>query len=307
MPDPYDAVVVGGGPAGLSAALWLARYRRRVVLFDSDDPRNADAWGVHGYLGLRDPSPEELRQRGRDQATIAGAEVRFGVVRAVTGACDDFRVALRDGTEVAARRVLLATGLRDIKPEIPGFDDFYGTSIWHCPDCDGPGVTGRAVGVIGWGTSIARFCMYLLTWTDRIVLFTHSHAAEMSPEALRALASHGITIHPQAITRLEGEDGCLQRVLLHDGQQIPLDALFFHIACGAGSNLAAEIGCELVPDDHASEGILRVDSDFETTVPGVYAAGDITPGSRLAIRAASEGVRAAMGIHTSLLPDDRRF
>jgi thioredoxin reductase len=306
MTDRYDAIVIGGGPAGLSAALWLARYRRRVVVFDSNEPRNAATWAVHGYFGLPDPSPEDLRQRGRDQAEAAGAEVFLAEVAAVSGERDDFQVTLTSGEVRSARRVLLATGLQDIKPEIPGFDDFYGTSIWHCPDCDGPAATGKRIGVIGWGTGIAKYCMYLLTWTDRLQLFTHSQPAGMSTDAMEALHHHGIDIWREAIVRLDGRDGKLEKVILHDGQEVELDALFFHIACGAASPLAAELGCELDPEE-ALEGILKIDSNFQTTVPGIYAAGDITPGSRLAIRAASEGVRAALGIHTSLIPEERRI
>jgi thioredoxin reductase len=306
MAEIYDAVVVGGGPAGLAAGLWLARYRRRVIVLDADDPRNAATWAVHGYFGIRDPAPAELRELGREQAMVAGAEVEHARVSAITGEIDDFSVRTEDGRELRARRILLATGLLDIKPEIPGFDEFYGTSIWHCPDCDGPGVTDRRVGVIGWGTGTARLCLYLLTWTDQLMLFTHSHPTDMPTEAMEALERHGIAIRREAIERLDGRDGSVRRVVLHGAPAEEVDALFFHVACGPGSTLAAELGCELVAE-HADEGILQVDENSETTVPGVYAAGDITPGMRLVIRAASEGVRAALGIHRSLIPADRRF
>lgn len=306
MADLYDVVVVGGGPAGLAAALWLARYRRKVVVLDADDPRNAVTWAVHGYFGIRDPRPEELRRAGREQARVAGAQVERAVVHAITGAKDDFRVTTEDGREFAARRILLATGLLDIKPEIPGFEQFYGTSIWHCPDCDGPSVTGKRVGVIGWGTGSAKFCLYLLTWTDQLVLFTHSQPTRMTTEAMEALERHGIAIRREAVDRLEGTDGCVQRVILRGAPAEEVQAMFFHIACGPGSTLAADLGCGLVADE-ADEGILQVDQESETTVPGVYAAGDITPGMRLVIRAASEGVRAALGIHRSLIPEDRKL
>jgi len=121
---------------------------------------------------------------------------------------------------------------------------------------------------------------------------------------MEALERHGIAIRREAIERLEGTDGCVQRVVLRGAPPEPVEAMFFHIACGPGSTLAADLGCELDPEN-AEEGILRVDSNGETTVPGVYAAGDITPGMRLVIRAASEGVRAALGIHKSLIPEDR--
>ncbi|HEX8430673.1 MAG TPA: NAD(P)/FAD-dependent oxidoreductase, partial [Longimicrobium sp.] len=179
----YDAIVIGGGPAGLSAALWLARYQRKVRVFDSGDPRNAVTWGVHGYLGLEDPKPAEVRRVGREQAIKAGAEFEAATVERIDGESGDFTLTLSDDRTVRARRVLLATGLKDIVPEVEGLDEYYGRSIWHCPDCDGPEVLGKEVGIIGWGTGIAKFCMYILTWTDRITVYTHSHPSEMSAEA----------------------------------------------------------------------------------------------------------------------------
>ena len=305
MPDEseiYDAVVIGGGPAGLAAAMWLARYRRRVRLFDAQDPRNKETWAVHGLLGNPDPPPMELRRVAREQAVQAGAELEAAVVEKVEGEKDDFRVTLADGRAFRARRLLFATGLKDIKPEVPGFDDFYGSSIWHCPDCDGPTITGKRVGVIGWGKGIARYCMYMLTWTDDLTILTHSQPHGMSDEAAAALERHGIRVRTEAIVALEGKDGQIERAAFHDGTSLEFDALFFHVASGAGSTLPQDLGC--ATDE---EGILEVDGDFETTVPGAYAAGDITPGSRLVTRAAYEGTRAALGVHKSLIPEDRRI
>lgn len=299
--DRYAAIVVGGGPAGLAAAWWLARYRVRVRLLDAGNPRNEATWAIHGYLGLDDPAPEELRGIGRRQAERAGAVCSDATVREIRGEKDAFEVVLAGDSVLRCRRVLLATGLRDIIPEIPGLLDFYGAGIWHCPDCDGPTVTGMRVGVIGWGRQIAAFCMQMLTWTDRLTVFTHGREPEMPPRSWGALERHGIPVVVAPISRIEGRSGRLERIALEDGRHEPVDAIFFHIAYGPGSSLPAALGCEA--DD---EGILRVDEDFETSVPGVYAAGDIVPGSKLAIRAAAEGTRAAVGIYRSLIPEDRR-
>ncbi len=301
LQDAYEVVVIGGGPAGLAAGLWLARYRRRTIVLDAGDPRNAETWAVHGYPGLDEIPPYELRRRIREQAAAAGAVLEAARVESVGGEVDDFSVRLSDGRELGARRLLLCTGLRDILPEIPGFDELYGKSIWHCPDCDGPGVSGLRVGVIGWGRSTAAFCMYMLTWTDRLTLLTHGHPPELPEKSQEALARFQIPIRTEVVERMEGRDGCIERVVFHNGETAEFDALFVHIACGPGSSFAADLGC--AADE---EGILEIDRDHETTVPGVYAAGDIVPGSRLAIRAASEGVRAAVGIHKSLIPEERR-
>ncbi|HLL46947.1 MAG TPA: NAD(P)/FAD-dependent oxidoreductase [Longimicrobiaceae bacterium] len=299
--DAYDVVVIGGGPAGLSAGLWLARYRRSALVVDAGDPRNAETWAVHGYPGVDEVAPYELRRRLKEQAITAGAQFRAGMVQAVEGGEDDFRVRLSDDHELRARRILLCTGLKDILLEVPGFDELYGKSIWHCPDCDGPGVAGMRVGVIGWGRQIAGFATYMLTWTDRVTILTHGHSPELPEKSQATLARFEIAVRTEVIERLEGQAGCIERVVFHTGDTAEFDAMFVHIASGPGSTLAADLGCEADED-----GILEVDKDHETTVPGVYAAGDIIPGSRLAIRAASEGVRAAIGIHKSLIPEERK-
>jgi thioredoxin reductase len=296
-----DVIVVGGGPAGLAAALWLARYRLRVRLLDAGNPRNQVTWAVHGYLGLHDPAPMDLRRIGLEQAERAGAAFEEIAATEVRGERDDFRVGLADGRELASRRILFTTGLRDIIPEIPGLMDFYGTSIWHCPDCDGPGVEGLRVGVIGWGRQIAAFCMEMLTWTDQLTIYTHGQEPELPERSREALDRFGIPVETTPITRIAGETGCLERIILVDERVHELDALFFHIAYGPGSTLPAELGC-----DADEEGILQIDGDFQTSVPGVYAAGDIVRGSKLAIRAAADGTRAAIGIYRSLLPAERQ-
>jgi thioredoxin reductase len=292
----YDAIVIGGGPAGLAGALWLARYRRRVRLLDAEDPRNAATWGVHGYLGLKDPPPEEIRRIGREQACSAGAEYEAAEVARAEGEKDDFKVTLSDGRGYRARRLLLATGLRDIIPEIPGLLDFYGSTVFHCPDCDGPSFPDKRIGMIGWGRQIATLSTWMLAWTDDVTVLTHGHEPEMDDAALRMLERNGIAVRREAIARLEGEDGCVRRAVFEGGDSLPFDGIFFHIAAGPGSPIAAELGC-----DADEEGILEVDDEYETSVPGVFAAGDLTPGSRLTIRAAYEGTRAAIGIQKSFV------
>src|SRR5215218_7010582 len=171
----YDCIVVGAGPAGLSAALFLARYRRRVLTFHHNSPRNLYSHGVHGFLGHHGILPEELLARGRDEVTGHGGLIIEGcVTRAEKISDEHFRVYTGDengGADQAqifdARRILLATGLRDLKPDCPGFSDFYGTSVHHCPDCDGYEVSDKRVAVLSRGTQAIGFTLNLLTWTNR--------------------------------------------------------------------------------------------------------------------------------------------
>jgi thioredoxin reductase len=299
-PDRVDAVVIGGGPAGLSAALWLGRYRRSVLVFDSGPARNEPAWAVHGYPGLPDPLPSELRRRMLQQAQGAGAEVRATQVIEVSGARDEFLVRPREGDAVLARRIVLAYGLRDYLPAVEGLADLYGTSVFHCPDCDGPAVADKRIGVLGRNRHGANLALYLRHWSEDVVLLPDGHAAELEPRTRQALDMNGIAVHDGQLVRIVGHGGNLTQAEFEDGTALRLDALFFHLGSEPRCELAELLRCEL--DD---EGYIIVDRGQETSQPGVHAAGDITGPPHLASIAAAEGVRAALAIHRSLLPDTR--
>jgi thioredoxin reductase len=293
----WDTVVVGGGPAGLSAALWLGRFRRRVLLIDQGEPRNEPAWAVHGYPGLPDPLPSELRRRLLEQALGAGAELREGEVVRVDGGKDTFTLHTADGFTLGARRVILAYGLRDYLPDIDGLDELYGTSVFHCPDCDGPAVADTRIGVIGWNRHGANLALYLRHWSDDVTLLPHDHELGLDSDALLVLQDAGVSCRTGIVRRVVGHGGNLTQVEFDDGQPLRLDALFFHLGSEPRCELAELLDCEL--DD---DGYVRVDRGQETSCAGVHAAGDITGPPHLAAIAAAEGVRAALTIHRSLLP-----
>jgi thioredoxin reductase len=297
----YDVVIVGGGPAGLSAALWLARYRRSVLVLDSGEPRNEPAWGVHGYPGLVDPSPTDLRDRIRQQAVNAGAEFVACLATSLSGEKNEFNVRVGDDASYAARRVIIAYGLRDTLPGIDGAEALYGVSLFHCPDCDGPTVLDQNVGVVGADRHAAGLALYLLNWTERVSLFCNGETPELTDETRARLRTYDIGINPGRAARLCTEDGRLCAVELENGTIVPVQALFFHLGSEPRCDLAEQIGC-----DRDDDGYLAVDRGHETSVPGVYAAGDITGHPHLASVAAADGVRAALTIHRSLLPPDRR-
>ena len=304
----YDCIIVGAGPAGLSAALFLARYRRRVLTFHHNSPRNIYSHGVHGFLGHHGVLPTELLARGREEVTRHGGLIIEGCVTKVERVGDEhFRVSTGDdkivGQTFDARRLLLATGLRDLTPDCPGFRDFYGLSVHHCPDCDGFEVTGRRVAVLGHGKSAIGFTLKLLTWTDQLTLITNGDPGDMTDEHRAKLAALNIPITNQRIAKLEGdvESQQLENVRFEDGESLACDALFFNLGTEPASNLHEMLGCRL--DEEC--GLIQVDEEEQTSVSGVYAAGDITPHSQLAVVAAAEGAMAAIHIHKSLTPEDR--
>jgi thioredoxin reductase len=301
-PSEADVVVVGGGMAGLSAGLWLGRYRRRVVVFDAGPGRNQPAGGVHGYPGVKDPKPARLRATLRAQARDVGVTIERAEVVDVRGAKGGFHIGLAAGGDIACQRIVLGYGLRDYVPAVPGFVDHYGSAVFHCPDCDGPGVRDMRVGVLGWDFHAAALALFLLTWTERVTLFTHGCALEIDDAVLRVLADDGIGVRTETLARAHGDGHALAAVELETGESVPVDAVFFHLGSEPRCDLAARLGCET--DD---DGYIIVDRGQETSVPGVYAAGDITGHPHLAVTAAAEGVRAALTAHRSLLPSHRHL
>lgn len=294
----WDAAIVGGGPAGLAGALWLGRYRRRVLLLDDARPRNEAAWAVHGYPGIPDPKPAELRRRIREQAIDAGALIERRTIARIGG--EKERFALYDDGDSAsfARRVLLTYGRHDRMPELPGLTPLYGTSVFHCPDCDGPAVTGGRVAVLGHDRQAAGLALYLLTWADRSILLTNGMEPALEPDTRATLEGYGVVVETRTVTRLDGHDGRLRAARV-EGGEVPLDSLFFHWGSHPASALGPATGCACDPD-----GNLEVDTTLETSVPGIYAAGDIVGRPHLVISAAAGGVRAALSIHRSLLPSE---
>jgi thioredoxin reductase len=299
--DPYDCIVVGAGPAGLSASLFLARYLRRTLTFHHNSPRNEYAHGIHGFLGHHGIPPAELLARGRDEVTAHGGliiEACVNTVEQISSEC--FRVSAGpEGSEqqvFEARRLLLATGLRDLTPDCPGFREFYGYSVHHCPDCDGYEVRNKRVAVLARDNNAVAFTTNLLTWTRRLTLLTDQH--EISDRDRKKLAELDVPVRTEAVVGIEGDESNrqLERVLLKESEPLECDALFFNLGTELATNFHETLGCRLDPEC----GLVWVDQTRQTSVKGVYAAGDITPNSQLAVVAAAEGAMAAIHIHRSL-------
>jgi thioredoxin reductase len=300
--DLYDCIVIGAGPAGLSASLFLARYLRRTLTFHHNSPRNEYAHGIHGFLGHHGIRPKELLARGRDEVTSHGGLIIEACVNTIERvSAERFRVSV--GTEpraFEAQRLLLATGLRDLTPDCPGFREFYGLSVHHCPDCDGYEVKDKRVAVLVRGNNPVAFTRNLLTWTRHLTLLIDQ--TELSDHDRSRLARLDVAVRTEAVVALEGDQttGQLQRVLFAEGEPLECDALFFNLGTELATNFHETLGCRLDPEC----GLVWVDQTRQTSVEGVYAAGDITPNSQLAVVAAAEGAMAAIHIHRSLIRED---
>ncbi|MEK6334734.1 MAG: NAD(P)/FAD-dependent oxidoreductase [Acidobacteriota bacterium] len=306
----YDCIVIGAGPAGLSASLFLARYRHRTLTFHHNSPRNEYAHGIHGFLGHHGISPAELLARGRDEVTQHGGLIMEACVTSVEQVSRDrFRVLVDDEHSgertFEGSRLLLATGLRDLTPNCPGFREFYGVSVHHCPDCDGYECRDKSVAVLGGGRKTVGFALGLLTWTDKVTLLTDGDAGDIGDDERAKLASFSIQIREEKVIALEGDEESkqLQRVCFAEGAALECEGLFFNLGIEPASNLHEALGCKL----DAESGLVWVDPDQQTSVEGVYAAGDVTPNSQLAIVAAAEGAMAAIHIHQSLIPVERKI
>ncbi len=249
-----------------------------------------------------DPPPHELRRVLITQATEAGAEWRGGDVDRVSGEKNHFSVHLEDGDVVTARRVILAYGKRDNLPPVDGAQALYGRSVFHCPDCDGPSVTGKRVGIYGWNRTAAMLALYLLTWAESSVVFTDGNDIELNRKALAVLEKYDVSIRTERLSRLISVNDCLVAADLEGTPPLPLDALFFHLGSPQATDIAHQLGCK-----RESGTDLMIDRAHQTSVPGIFAAGDIAGPPYLAVTAAAKGVTAAMGVHRSLLPPDQEL
>jgi thioredoxin reductase len=300
----HDIGIVGGGPAGLSAAIWSARYLHSVLLVDSGDPRNWETRGINGFLGLEGVRPSELRARGREVCRTLGVELVNAIVLRVDQASEEeFVICLEGGGRRVVRRLLLAIGLRDVWPDIPGLGHIYGANAHVCPDCDGYESRGKKVVVIGHGRRAVGMALNLTTWTNDIIICTNGRPPELDePEYFEKLDALNIPVLTQPIVRVCCEGSRIHCLMLADGMQLDTDKVFFTIGQYPADDLGAQLGCER--DD---EGHIIVDVHCQTSVVNVFAAGDIIPGPQLAITAAADGATAALSIHKSLVPESRKL
>ena len=281
----------------MSAALVLARCRRQVVVCDAGLPRNAAAPHAHGFLTRDGVPPLEILAIGRSELQAYGIEVRRLEVTSVATGPSSISATLADGDTIVARKVLLATGVQDALPDLPGMRDYYGTSIHHCPYCDGWENRDRPLAVYGRPEEAIGLAISLLTWSRDVVVCTNGRA--LNPRARRRLETAGIDARTERITALEGTAGRLERIVFARGQALDRHALFFNTGQTQQSMLAAQLGCRFT-----SRGHVRCDRKGRTGVPHLFIAGDANGDVQFVVVAAAEGAKAAVAINKELQADD---
>ena len=288
-----DVVVVGGGPSGLAAASWLGRYRRSVVVLDSQEYRSGRVERSHGYLGRDPQKPTELLERGREEVlAYPTVEIRHRRVGSLHRREDGlFEV----DDDLLAHRLLLATGVKDAFPAVEGFDEHYGASVFHCPSCDGYEARDRHVVALGWDPHLVGFAATIKNWAASVTVVTNGIAFKGDEGCRTELAGQDIDLLERDVVRFLGSRGDLTGVELDGGEVLPASMVLFSLAHEPRVGLATSLGCEL--DD---DGYVAVNSKGRTSVEGVYAAGDVTPGLQLTSVAAASGVVAGVACAHSL-------
>ncbi len=304
----FDVIVIGGGAAGLSAALTLGRSRRAVLVVDDRHPRNAPAKGVHNYLGLEGIAPGELMARGREEVARYGGTVTDGHVTGAERVGDGFVATLADGRRVSARRVLVASGLTDELPTVDGLADRWGRDVLHCPYCHGWEVRDQRLGVLATGPLAVHQAQLFRQLSDRVTLFQHTEP-DITDDARTGLDARGIAIVKGAVDAVEVIDDRLTGLRLHDGRVVRLDAVIIAPRLVAHDRLL--IGLGLAATEHQIQDrvlwtAVPAEPNGATAVPGVWLAGNVTDPQATVAVAAAAGVTTAGALNADLVAEDVR-
>lgn len=297
----YDVTIVGAGPAGLSAALSLGRMRRRVLVCDTGAGRNAASHAAHNIFTRDGTPPAELRRIGREQLLpYETVEVRdIGVDRAFPST-KGFDLTLSDGTTLATRRLILASGVVDLLPEVEGLSDFWGRGVYTCPYCDGWEHRDQPIAAFSPSAAGVHVTLLLTLLSNHVTLFTDGPAS-FSHEERAQLAARGVTLRQERVLRVDGDGGALAAIILAGGESVPCRAFFVRPEQNQHSPLPQQLGCAI-----NEQGFVEVDAQGRTSVPGVSAAGDMTKMMQQVIVAAADGAIAAAAINFDLLAGNAR-
>ncbi len=297
----FDVLIVGGGPAGLSAALILGRCCRKVLVCDNGKPRNLVSSALHGYLGVDEIPPRQFLRLARAQTRRYHVTFLAEEVLKIDCRSHLFKVRLASGKKISARKILLATGLKDDLPSIPNIENFYGKSVFHCPYCDGWEARGKPLGVYGKGKRGLLLSQTLLGWSRDVTLYTNG-ASRLSSEDKSKLKSLSIRLCSTPIRSLEGTSGRLRYVQLKNGEKLTCHTLFFNTGSFQKSSLIHQVRGSL----NARKGIATHRYQLVNR-PGIYAAGNVLRDIQLSIMAAAEGAAAAFEISAALIKEDKKL
>ncbi|MFB1295677.1 NAD(P)/FAD-dependent oxidoreductase [Mycobacterium sp. pW049] len=298
----WECVVVGAGAAGLSAALVLGRARRTTLVIDNDDPSNRASPVIGGLLGFDQRPPDELYATGRQElSAYPSVEFRRGEVLSGTSVDRGFVLDV-DGTDVRAKRVLLATGMSYCPPQLPGVAELWGTSVFHCPFCHGWEMRDKKLAALASGEMGVHTALMLRGWTDDVVLLTDG-PSELSPDEERVLDSAAVVVDERRVVELAGEDGELSHVVFADGTRLGREGLLVEAPVRQRSPLAQQLGAACTPGPLGTQP-LTIDDIQRTSTGGVFAAGDVCTEQPHIAGAIASGSQAAMIIVQSLLADD---
>jgi thioredoxin reductase len=305
----YDVVVVGGGAAGLSGALALARSRRSVLVVDDGTPRNAPAAGVHNYLTRDGVPPSEISAIGRQEVIGYGGELVAGTVTTARREDDGFTVGLADGTTYQGRRLLVTTGLTDVLPDVPGLAERWGKEVLHCPYCHGWEVRDQAIGVLATSPMAVHQAQLFRQLSDDVTLFLHT-APELTDEQWEQLAARGIAVVQGKVEQIEVDNDRLTGVRLEGGKVIRRQAMAIQTTMRARADFLADLGLEttvLEADGITIGTAIKVDAMGATQVPGVFAAGNVTDPKATVMPAAASGLMAGGGLNFDLITEETRL
>jgi thioredoxin reductase len=293
--DIYDCIIVGGGPAGLNAAIVLGRCRRRVLVFDTGEHRNRYSHGMHNYLTRDDILPTDfLKICHQELEKYSVQKLNRRVMAAKRNDEGLFQVKDDQQGKYFAKKLLVATGLTDTLPDLDGFREMYGKSVFHCPYCDGWEVRDRKIGVYARNKEGSELALALKGWSDQVTLYTDGKN-KVKPSQKEQLDANGIEVIRLPIARLQGKDGQLQKIIFKNGEESECDALFFVNGYTQQCDLAEAFGCEI-----SKKGVVVTNRFQQTNVPGLYVAGDASKDMHFVVVAASEGAKAGVIINKEL-------